>query len=911
MPRDTAKSEIIIPKAMTDKNSAVVLAARLNFFFVEMCFDSGVSTNFILDKTPYIKRVRNHRLTMHCKIRATCAQANTLNQTCNDMFKKLFQRFLGLHVETNESESIKADDDGKSTLQHDPLDPLTRVRSYWPVEKEKPNPFVRSVKDFPFANISDSVSAKSLSGKKFAMDDAVRSAVKAIAMDDGSGSPSIPVGSGLMQSAYEVPEALQNWYMSQGFIGYQACALIAQHWLVDKACSLAGEDAIRNGWHLKALGEGDEVDETDLERFKEMDVDFKVKENLIEFNRFKNIFGIRIALFEVDSEDEDYYEKPFNPDGITEGSYKGISQVDPYWMMPMLTAESTADPSSRFFYEPEFWIISGKKYHRSHLIIARGPQPADILKPTYIFGGVPLVQRIYERVYAAERTANEAPLLAMNKRTTVIHTDTAKAIAQEDKFLNRLMFWVKYRDNHAVKVLGTEESYEQHDTSLSDFDSVIMNQYQLVASIAKTPATKLLGTSPKGFNATGEFETISYHEELESIQEHVYVPFLQRHYLLARLSLGIQTEVDVVMEPVASMTAQQQADLNKAKADAGKVLIDGGVISPDEERNRIRDDKRSGYNRLTKEDAEETPGASPENLAAYQKAGAAQATATARVTQAGAIPNATGGITPESSGDEPNVQMQPSMKPGQMVGPEVGINAPREEDNAGSNSAIAALQAAQMNAVTTVLSRLVEQLDVMHNRTIKEGSYVDAYAASGHSVVKGIDATAKPGVSAVHVGEQPFYQLPKMKVNGRILRIENPRGSVRSGISQTGDAWSIHMPHHYGFVSGVKGFDGDELDCFVGPNPMSKKVFIVNQKDKEGNFDEHKCMLGFDNIEQATQGYNSSYSPGWDGFDSIVEIDWKTFDDWMNSGTIEAGPYTNEFVQNMQENPMVDTEKKE
>jgi hypothetical protein len=43
MPRDTAKSEIIIPKAMTDKNSAVVLAARLNFFFVEMCFDSGVS----------------------------------------------------------------------------------------------------------------------------------------------------------------------------------------------------------------------------------------------------------------------------------------------------------------------------------------------------------------------------------------------------------------------------------------------------------------------------------------------------------------------------------------------------------------------------------------------------------------------------------------------------------------------------------------------------------------------------------------------------------------------------------------------------------------------------------------------------------------------------------------------------
>ncbi|QOV06224.1 minor head protein [Burkholderia phage Maja] len=851
--------------------------------------------------------MRTYITTAHCKIRLRARKRDPKSQI-TVMLKKFFRRFAknrAKPVKVEEVELTIADE----IPRHDPLDPLVRTRQHWPIQKEKPNPIQRSVKDFPFLELSDSVSAKSLSGKNFAMDAAIRSAIKAMtgfAMDDHD----IPVGAQAKQSAYSMPEALQDWYISQGFIGYQACALIDQHWLVDKACSLAGEDAIRNGWQLKALGEGDEIDEEDLEAFKKIDVEFKVKEALTEFNRFKNVFGIRIALFEVESDDEDYYEKPFNPDGITEGSYKGISQVDPYWMMPMLTAESTADPSNRFFYEPEFWIISGKKYHRSHLIIARGPQPADILKPTYIFGGIPLTQRIYERVYAAERTANEAPLLAMNKRTTAIHTDTAKAIAQEDKFIQRILFWTKYRDNHAVKILDKEETMEQFDTSLADFDSVIMGQYQLVAAIAKVPATKLLGTSPKGFNATGEFETISYHEELESIQEHVYMPFLQRHYLIARRSLGIETEIDVVMEPVASMTAQQQADLNKTKADAGKVLIDGGVISPDEERNRIRDDKRSGYNRLTKEDAEETPGASPENLAAYQKAGAASATAQAKETQAGAAVTT---ATTQAEGDQPNVQMQPSMTPGQMVEPEVGITTPipAKPEASAPNPAesLAALQAAQMNAVTSVLSRLVEQLDRMHDRTIVEGADIGQYDASGRTVKPGIVSTIRPSVSGNHVGEMPSYQLPKMKMNGRILRIENPRGTVRSGISQTGDAWSINMPHHYGFISGVNGYDGDELDCFVGPNTASKKVFVVNQKDKEGNFDEHKCMLGFDDVEQAKEAYLSAFRPGWDGLESIHEMDWNMFDSWMNSGAVSTGPYTNEWVQNMQEMPMIDGEE--
>jgi phage-related protein (TIGR01555 family) len=483
----------------------------------------------------------------------------------------------------------------------DPLDMVARGRERsqgW--QGERPNPIQRTIDDYPVYGIARKVGD---------------SANKAV-MDDGSGTPFNKPG----YDAY-LPEGLMDWYAAQSFLGYQMLAIMAQHWLVDKACSMAGDDAIRNGWTIRG-DSGDEITGETYDLIHSYDKKFGIKANLSELNRFNNIFGIRIALFDIRSDDPLYYEKPFNIDGVTEGSYMGISQVDPNWMMPMMSSNSMFDPADKNFYNPEYWIINGKKYHRSHLVIARGPQPADLLKPTYIFGGISMVQRIYERVYAAERTANEAPLLSMNKRTTAIHVDLDKVAAQEISFMQRLMIWVKYRDNHAIKVLGKDETMDQYDTSLADFDNVIMSQYQLVAAIAKVPATKLLGTPPKGFNATGEFEMISYHEELESVQEHIMTPMLDRHYLLLGRSLALDTQIHSDWNPVDSITTIQKADLNHKKAETDVQYITAGVISPDEARNRLRQDRYANYSTITEETANTTPGYSPENITGFEEAGA-------------------------------------------------------------------------------------------------------------------------------------------------------------------------------------------------------------------------------------------------------------------------------------------------
>jgi phage-related protein (TIGR01555 family) len=427
--------------------------------------------------------------------------------------------------------------------------------------------------------------------------------VKGTAMDNSGGDGNAIKGN---FQGNVVPLNLLEWYASQSFIGYQMCSIMAQHWLVAKACLMPAKDAVRKGYEI-TINDGSEIDKEVLDEMRNADVKYHLNANLIELVDQGRVFGIRIAMFKVESEDPEYFEKPFNPDGIMPGSYKGISQIDPYWITPELDFQAAGDPSSIHFYEPTWWRINGRRYHRTHLIIFRNGQVPDILKPTYIYGGIPVPQKIYERVYSAERTANEAPMLALTKRCDVMKVDLTKALANQASFDARMQFYAFNRDNYGLKMIDLVDEFMQFDTGLADLDAIIMTQYQIVAAIAGVPAVKLMGTSPKGFNASGTQEEDSYHEELESIQAHDLTPLIERHHLILIRSeiapkYGMEPfSTSVVWNPLKVLSDKEQAEVNKLKADTGAVLSASGAVDAYDERERIIGDPSSGYSGITDE----------------------------------------------------------------------------------------------------------------------------------------------------------------------------------------------------------------------------------------------------------------------------------------------------------------------
>jgi len=443
-----------------------------------------------------------------------------------------------------------------------------------------------------------------------------------VAMDDtGNGTPNMAFKGGFY--APNLPNGLVEFFLRNSFIGYQMAGMLAQHWLIAKACWMPARDGVRNGYQICTLN-GAELDNAKaLDLFKLYDKRMKLKRNLVEFIGKGRVFGVRIAFFKVISEDKEYYEKPFNIDGVKPDSYRGIVQVDPYWCAPELDGDAAAKPDSMHFYEPTYWIINGKKYHRSHLIIFRNSDLVDILKPAYIYGGIPMPQQIVERVYAAERTANEAPELSMTKRTSVMKADVEKALAKGPAFIKAMEFFTEMRNNYGVKIIGLEDEMQQFDTSLADFDDLIMTQYQLVSAASGVPSTRLMGTQPKGFNSTGDYEEADYHETLESIVENEPTELVERHHQLVMRSyiapaLGLEKPIDtlIIWNPLDVPTANELADRNLKKAQTNQINVDIGAIDNYDVRETLIEDKDSGYAGLERV---ERPNGRPNLEAAQQE----------------------------------------------------------------------------------------------------------------------------------------------------------------------------------------------------------------------------------------------------------------------------------------------------
>jgi len=127
------------------------------------------------------------------------------------------------------------------------------------------------------------------------------------------------------------------------------------------------------------------------------------------------------------------------------------------------------------------------------------------------------------------------------------------------------------------------------------------------------------------------------------------------------------------------------------------------------------------------------------------------------------------------------------------------------------------------------------------------------------------------------------YKKGHFKWNGLDLSIEIAKGGTRTA---TDGSWSRTLTWAYGYIRGTVGKDGEQVDCYVGPYPLSDTVFVINQARQDGGLDEHKAMLGFRDEPSAIRGYLSNYPVGWKGLHSVRAMSVAEFKDWLKYGNL-------------------------
>ena len=135
------------------------------------------------------------------------------------------------------------------------------------------------------------------------------------------------------------------------------------------------------------------------------------------------------------------------------------------------------------------------------------------------------------------------------------------------------------------------------------------------------------------------------------------------------------------------------------------------------------------------------------------------------------------------------------------------------------------------------------------------------------------------------------YKKGHVKVDGLNITIEQPKGSIRRGTDANGKQWESEMHNTYGYIRGTESVDGDHIDIFLSDNPTEGNVFVVDQINKDGSFDEHKVMYGFSDMESAKRAYLSNYEEGWQGLGNITEVSKEDFKKWIDSSKRKTKPF--------------------
>ena len=128
------------------------------------------------------------------------------------------------------------------------------------------------------------------------------------------------------------------------------------------------------------------------------------------------------------------------------------------------------------------------------------------------------------------------------------------------------------------------------------------------------------------------------------------------------------------------------------------------------------------------------------------------------------------------------------------------------------------------------------------------------------------------------------YKKGHISLDGFEITLENPKGGTRSGVDKNGKKWSITMNNDYGYIRGTEAVDGDHIDVFLSDNPTEGRVFVVDQSNEDGTFDESKVMYGFNSLDEARDAYLSNYEKGWEKrIMAITEVSKDEFKKWIDS----------------------------
>ncbi len=362
--------------------------------------------------------------------------------------------------------------------------------------------------------------------------------------------------------------------------------LYRESWLAKRIIDMPSEDMTRSWIRIVSA-----VDEEDMQTINKVIRENNIRKELTDAVRWGRLYGGAVAVIVIKGEEEKL-ELPLMVDDVMPESFAGLLVLDKSCgVMPSL--EKVTDLDDPDYGMPEYYVVDDAgdgrsiKVHHSRVLRFIGRELPRIETEFENFWGASELEHIWEELQKRSSiSANIAQLVFRANITTLKMGDFGEILAlgtdsQKAKILNALEIENKLRTSFGLQLLSSEDAYENHPYAFGGLGEIYELFMMDMAGAAEIPATRLFGRSPQGMNATGESDIKNYYEHINSLQESVLRPVLDKLLPIIFTSvLGyVPDDLDYVFEPLATQDPQERAAVLSSIATSLIGLYNSGIIT--------------------------------------------------------------------------------------------------------------------------------------------------------------------------------------------------------------------------------------------------------------------------------------------------------------------------------------------
>jgi phage-related protein (TIGR01555 family) len=352
-----------------------------------------------------------------------------------------------------------------------------------------------------------------------------------------------------------------------------------EDWLAGKIVDIPVDDMTRK-WRTF---EDPDASPEDLDKLAEADKAFGVRAKFAEALRWARLYGGAVMVLGVDGAGE--LEEELDLERVTEGSLKYALVLDRHDVEPRV--ENFTDPEAPDFRKPTYYVISSGSnlIHHSRVIYFDGLSLPWRERQMENYWGLSVLQRVYEAVLNASSIADSVSSMTYEAKIDVVQVkDLFHEISSKgsEAIAQRFLVGDQIKSiNNMMLIDMDRESYEQKELQFTGLSDLILRYLNIAAAAADIPATRLLGESAPGLNATGVEQTRQYYDMVAAQQGSKLCPMLDAFdQIFVRSVLGYYPEkltssFDSLWQ--ASEVEQSQIELSRAQAD--RLYIESGTIT--------------------------------------------------------------------------------------------------------------------------------------------------------------------------------------------------------------------------------------------------------------------------------------------------------------------------------------------